>query len=161
MTSPTHKMLDHLTQAVNELIASHHALAQLLAHPDHPESGHALDEIVTAIRLGNARLEAAEQQRHAWLAQQTQPTNMQQALADADQHEHTQYLVAWRRLQPPIESLSTLMQQHHMILGRLGFFIQERVNLLTNAPDARDTAVYAATGKTEHTTDRRRSLGDA
>jgi hypothetical protein len=158
MTTPTQAMLNQLTQAVNQLNAAHRALAQLLAQP---ESGQTLDDTVKLIRQGNTDLEAAEHQRQAWLAAQTHSTHMLRALMAAEQQDNGTYLAPWQQLQPHIESLSRLMQQHQLILGRLGVLIQERVNLLTNTTEFLDTAVYAASGKTEQPTDRRRSLGDA
>lgn len=152
-------MLNELTQAVNQLTEAHHALAQLLMQP---ESGQTLDDTIQHIRQGNATLEAAEHHRQAWLVEQADSTQMSQALMAAEQLDNNPtYLSSWQQLQPQIESLSRLMQQHQLTLGRLGVFIQERVNLLTHTTEILDTAVYAASGKTEQVSDRRRSLGDA
>lgn len=158
MTTPTQTMLDALTHAVTELAAAHRALAQLLAQP---ESGQTLDDTITRIRQGNADLDLAEQQRQAWLAAQPDSPPMPQALTAAERLDNHSYLAPWQQLQPQIESLSRLMQQHQLILGRLGVLIQERVNILTHPSETLDTRVYAASGKTEQATDRRRSLGDA
>jgi hypothetical protein len=158
MTTSTQTMLNELTQAVNQLTAAHRALAQLLAQP---ESSLTLDDIVKRIHQGHADLETAEHHRQAWLAEQADSTQMPQALMAAERLDNQTYLSSWQQLQPQIESLSRLMQQHQLILGRLGVLIQEQVNLLTHTAENLDTTVYAASGKTEQATDRRRSLGDA
>ena len=151
-------MLTQLSQAVNQLNAAHHALAQLLAQP---QSGQTLDDTVNLINQGNADLEAAEHHRQAWLAAQGHSTQMSQALMAAERQDQGTYLAAWQQLQPQIEALGRRMQQHQLILGRLGVFMQERINLLTHTTERLDATIYAASGKTEQPTDRRRSLGDA
>lgn len=166
----TQIMLEHLAAAVSDLTAAHQKLADLLAAPELADSGASLDEVVIAIRQGHARLEEAEQLRQSWLAAQPAGApsaeanthqDMHHALAAIDQAEHTDHLATWLALQPRITELDERTREHQMVISRLGLFIQERVNLLTNAADGSDTAVYAASGKTGSPADRRRSLGDA
>lgn len=173
-TSPAHidtqVMLENLAAAVSGLTDAHQKLADMLAAPDRADSGASLDEVVIAIREGHARLEQAEHQRQSWLATQLASAStagadahqdMHQALAAIDQAEFTNHLASWLALQPLITELDERTREHQMVISRLGLFIQERVNLLTNAADGSDTAVYAASGKTSAPADRRRSLGDA
>lgn len=178
-TSPAHidtqVMLENLAAAVSGLTDAHQKLADMLAAPDRADSGASLDEVVIAIREGHARLEEAEQQRQFWLATQAVSSSstqlnpnhanvhqdMHQALTAIDQAEFTSHLASWLALQPLITELDERTREHQMVISRLGLFIQERVNLLTNAADGSDTAVYAASGKTSAPADRRRSLGDA
>lgn len=166
----TQVMLQNLAAAVTGLTDAHQKLADMLAAPDHTDSGASLDEVIIAIREGHARLEEAELQRQSWLA--AQPINssstksnarqdMHQALTAIDRAEFTNHLASWLALQPLISELDQRTREHQMVIARLGLFIQERVNLLTNAADGSDTAVYAASGKTSAPADRRRSLGDA
>lgn len=169
----TQVMLEHLAAAVSGLMDAHQRLAELLAAPDRADradSGASLDEVIIAIREGHARLEEAEQQRQSWLEAQPIKSSstesnarqdMHQALIAIDQAEFTSHLASWQALQPLITELDKRTREHQMVISRLGQFIQERVNLLTNAADGSDTAVYAASGKTSAPADRRRSLGDA
>jgi hypothetical protein len=166
----TGTMLEHLATAVSDLTAAHQRLSDLLTAPEPADSGASLDEVIIAIRQGHARLEEAEQQRQSWLeaqpahaasAEANTHQNMRQALSAIDQAESTDHLAAWLALQPLITELDERNREHQMVISRLGQFIQERVNLLTNATDGSDTAVYAASGKTGSPADRRRSLGDA
>lgn len=178
--SDTRIMLAQLTAAISNLTNAHQRLADLLAAPNRADSGAALDEVIVDIREGHTRLEEAEQQRLSWLAAQPisssssqaessqaspRPANihqeMQHALAAIDRAELTNHLATWLMLQPLIIELDERTRAHQMVISRLGQFIQERVNLLTNAADGSDTAVYAASGKTSTPADRRRSLGDA
>ncbi|MDD4966918.1 hypothetical protein [Halothiobacillus sp.] len=166
----TQVMLQNLAAAVTGLTDAHQKLADMLAAPDRTDSGASLDEVIIAIREGHARLEEAELHRQSWLA--AQPINssstksnarqdMHQALTAIDRAEFTNHLASWLALQPLISELDERTREHQMVIARLGLFIQERVNLLTNAADGSDTAVYAASGKTSAPADRRRSLGDA
>lgn len=166
----TQVMLQNLATAVCDLTDVHQRLADLLAAPDRADSGASLDEVIISIREGHTRLEEAEQQRQSWLAahqigtlsnESSARQNMQRALAAIDQAELTNHLASWQALQPLITELDEHTREHQMVISRLGQFIQERVNLLTNAADGSDTAVYAASGKTSAPADRRRSLGDA
>ena len=172
----TQVMLEHLAAAVSGLTDAHQRLAELLAAPDRADradradSGASLDEVIIAIREGHARLEEAEQRRQSWLAAQPISSSstesnarqdMHQALIAIDQAEFTSHLASWQALQPLITELDERTREHQIVISRLGQFIQERVNLLTNAADGSDTAVYAASGKTSAPADRRRSLGDA
>ena len=166
----TQVMLEHLAAAVSDLTDAHQRLADLLAAPDRADSGASLDEVIIAIREGHTRLEEAEQQRQSWLAAQPISSSssesnarqdMHHALTAIDQAELTNHLASWLALQPLITELDERTREHQMVISRLGQFIQERVNLLTNAADGSDTAVYAASGKTSAPADRRRSLGDA
>lgn len=169
----TQVMLQNLATAVCDLTDAHQRLADLLAAPDRADradSGASLDEVIISIREGHTRLEEAEQQRQSWLAahqigtlsnESSARQNMQRALAAIDQAEQTNHLASWQALQPLITELDEHTREHQMVISRLGQFIQERVNLLTNAADGSDTAVYAASGKTSAPADRRRSLGDA
>lgn len=180
-TSPaqidTQVMLEDLAAAVSDLTQAHQKLADLLAVAG---SAASLDEVIIAIGEGNARLQAAERQRLAWLAMQSakgssarenslqpnadQPPShreMPQALAEVDRTEHTHHLARWLALKPLVTQLDEHNREHQMVVTRLGLFIQDRVNLLTNAADGSDTAIYAASGKTSSPASRRRSLGDA
>ncbi|MBD3817277.1 MAG: hypothetical protein IE913_12770 [Halothiobacillus sp.] len=166
----TQVMLQNLAAAVTGLTDAHQKLADMLAAPDRADSGASLDEVIIAIREGHARLEEAELRRQSWLAAQPIKSSftesnarqdMHQALTAIDRAEFTNHLASWLALQPLISELDERTREHQMVIARLGLFIQERVNLLTNAADGSDTAVYAASGKTSAPTDRRRSLGDA
>lgn len=170
----TQVMLEELGTAVRALTDAHQRLADLLAAPDRADSGAPLDEVIIAIREGHSRLEQAEQQRQSWLAAQAiisssreelsqanARQDMQRALTAIDQAELTNHLASWQALQPLITELDERSREHQMVIARLGQFIQERVNLLTNAADGSDTAVYAASGKTSAAANRSRSLGDA
>lgn len=163
-------MLERLAAAVSELTSAHQRLANLLAAPNRTDSGASLDEVIAAIRQGHSHLEDAEQQRQSWLAAQLVGAStagsdarqdMRHALAAVDRAEFTNHLAAWLALQPLITELDEHTREHQMVIARLGLFIQERVNLLTNAADGSDTAVYAASGKASSPANRSRSLGDA